>query len=428
MQIDEHFEKNNLLGNFQFGFRKNKSTITELLTLFDSIMEAKEAKKEILVLLYDLSSAFDTVSHEVLLTKMEIYGFNKHALKWLKSYLEGRKQCVTISGKISSALEMETGTPQGSRMSPLLFIILMADMDLWIDNSKLSNFADDTQSLIISDNVEEALEITTKEANKVINFFGSNNLVNNPEKAAVLYNSKGISGNILIKNIGSEQIISTDYEKLLGLHLNSDFGWNTHVDKISIELKKRIGLLRRIKNRVPQNKLVIIANAIFNSIIRYGIAVYLKPVFDEEDVKEKKLSKNAKNLQTLQNLMLRVIFGFSKTQHINMQKLREKIELMSVNQMCVYHTILEAHNINVNSSSEQIKLKWSHQHEVKYFFRSEARNDQKVPEKPTSKCTGFSYYGAKLYNKIPCDIRKTPNSVQFKALVKEWTWKNIPSF
>ena len=69
--------------------------------------------------------------------------------------------------------------------------------------------------------------------------------------------------------------------------------------------------------------------------------------------------------------MLRVIFGFSKTQHINMQKLREKIELMSVNQMCVYHTILEAHNINVNSSSEQIKLKWSHQHEVKYFFRSE---------------------------------------------------------
>ena len=188
----------------------------------------------------------------------------------------------------------------------------MADMDLWIENSKLSNFADDTQSLIISNSVEEVLEITTKEANNVINFFGSNNLVNNPEKAAVLYNSKGIKGNILIENIGSEQKISTDYEQLLRLHLNSNFGWNTHVDKISIELKKRIGLLRRIKNRVPQNKLVIIANAIFNSIIRYGIAVYLKPVFDEEDIKVKKLSKNATNLQTLQNPMLRVIFGIKK--------------------------------------------------------------------------------------------------------------------
>ena len=173
---------------------------------------------------------------------------------------------------------------------------------------------------------------------------------------------------------------------------------------------------------------MIISNTIFNSIIRYGIAVYLKPVFDEEDIKVKKLSKNATNLQTLQNLMLRVIFGFSKTQHINMQKLREKIKLMSVNQMCTYHTLLEAHNITVNSSSEQIKQKWSHQHEVNYFFRSKARNDQIVPEKPSSKCTGFSYYGAKLYNKLPGDIRKTTNSDQFKALVKEWIWKNIPSF
>ena len=66
---------------------------------------------------------------------------------------------------------METGTPQGCRMSPLLFITLMADMDLWIDNTKLSHFADDTQSLIITNNVEEVLEITTKEANNVIDFF-----------------------------------------------------------------------------------------------------------------------------------------------------------------------------------------------------------------------------------------------------------------
>ena len=102
IQIEKYFENNHLFGDFQFGFRKNKSTVTELLTLFDSILEAKEAKKEILVLLFDLSSAFDTVSHEVLLTKMEIYGFNKHALKWLKSYLEGRKQFVTISDKMSS--------------------------------------------------------------------------------------------------------------------------------------------------------------------------------------------------------------------------------------------------------------------------------------------------------------------------------------
>ena len=142
-----------------------------------------------MVLLYDLSSAFDTVSHEMLLSKLEIYGLDTHALKWLKSYLVERRQFVTVSGEMSSSQEMNIGTPQGSRLSPLLFLCLMADMDLWTENSILSNFADDTQSIIISENTEKALEIATKEANSVVSFFESNNLVNNADKAALLYNS-----------------------------------------------------------------------------------------------------------------------------------------------------------------------------------------------------------------------------------------------
>ena len=109
----------------------------------------------------------------------------------MKSYLCKRKQMVEVDGKISSDQEINIGTPQGSRLSPLLFIILMADLDLWTENSTLSNFADDTQSIVIHENRDSLLEITSKEANNVIKFFGINNLVNNAEKAAVLYNSKG---------------------------------------------------------------------------------------------------------------------------------------------------------------------------------------------------------------------------------------------
>ena len=141
------------------------------------------------------------------------------------------------------------------------------------------------------------------------------------------------------------------------VHINSDFTWNVHVEKVAIELKKRIGLLRRIRNRIPKAKLVMIAEATFNSKIRYGISVYLNPVFDNEDLKAKKLSKNASTLQTLQNAMLRLIFGFQIKQRVNMQRLREKIKMFSVNQMCVYHTILEAYNVVKNSSSQKIKLK-----------------------------------------------------------------------
>ena len=89
------------------------------------------------------------------------------------------------------------------------------------------------------------LETASSEAKCVIDFFKSNGLVNNADKAAVLYNGKGKSEIITVENVGGENLVSTYSEKLLGLHINADFGWSTHIDQLSIELKKRIGLLRR---------------------------------------------------------------------------------------------------------------------------------------------------------------------------------------
>ena len=142
----------------------------------------------------------------------------------------------------------------------------------------------------------------------------------------------------------------------------------------------------------------------------------------------KKTSKNTSVLQTLQNNMLRIILGLKKNQHINMQHMREKIKMMSVNQMAVYHTIIEAYNIINNSASEQIKRKWEEKCDTKYSLRSLVKNDLKVPEKPKVKCTGFTYYGSKLFNKLPCNIRKTMNIGTFKSLTKKWIWENIPSY
>ena len=102
----------------------------------------------------------------------------------------------------------------------------------------------------------------------------------------------------------------------------------------------------------------MISEAIFNSKIRYGIAAYITPIFEREDLKHKKLSSNAGELQVLQNDMLRLILGLKQKDHINMQQVREKIKMFSVNQMAIYHSLLETYNIKRKSSSEQIKLKW----------------------------------------------------------------------
>ena len=242
---------------------------------------------------------------------MKIYGFDRIAMKWMKSFLEERTQMVSVSGKMSSPQHMNLGTPQGSRMSPILFLCLMADMDLWAEDSIISNFADDTQSIIIRNNKEEAIEATQKEANNLISFFTSNNLVNNSDKAAILYNSNGKGSKVTIKNIGNETINSTDSEKLLGLHISSDFCWNSHVHHVSVDLKKKLGLLMRIKHKVPKKILIQIADSIFISKIRYGISVYLNPIYEKEELKMRKLIKEVNDLQVLQNNMVHAIFGLN---------------------------------------------------------------------------------------------------------------------
>ena len=321
---------------------------------------------------------------------------------------------------------MNIGTPQGLRLSPLLFIILMADLDLWTKNSTLTNFADEMQSIIVSDNRKNLLRTASIEANSVIGFCNRNGLVINADKAVVLYNSKGKCEIITVENVGGESLVSTHSEKLLGLHTNSDFEWSTHIDKLSMELKKRIGLLRRIRKRIPKEKINMIAEALFNSLLIDGVAVFLKPVYDEEDLNMKRLPKNTIVLQTLQNSMLRVIFGLKKQNHVNMKNVREEIKMMSVNQISVYYTLLEAYNIMRHSSSEKIHRKWTNIGEKKYSVRSITNKKLKVLEKP--KCLGFTYNGAKLFNMLPIQMSETKNSNTFKTMTKDWKRKNIPSY
>ena len=171
----------------------------------------------------------------------------------------------------------------------------------------------------------------------------------------------------------------------------------------------------------------MIAESIFNSRIRYGIAVYLTPTFDEEDLKVQKLSKNTTILQKLQNTMLRIIMGLDLKQHVNMKHVREKIKMMSVNQMCVYHTIIEAYNIVKYSSSNQIKMMWEDKLKNTYSLRSESTNSLKIPEKPSKKCIGFTYCGAKLFNQLPKSIKESPNQSTFKFQLRKWIWEKIPS-
>jgi len=174
-------------------------------------------------------------------------------------------------------------------------------------------------------------------------------LKNNPDKAALIYNSKGKEKKVQM-TVGGEVLQTVNSEKLLGLNINSDLNWSTHVDKLCTSLKQRIGLLRRIKYKVNSNKLQIIAEAIFQSKLRYGISVYTIPKFQFNN-QEQTMDPNISKLQVIQNDMLRLLVNKKRDSHTNMEKLRNKLKMMSVNQLSCYHTAIEMFNIINNKSS-----------------------------------------------------------------------------
>ena len=422
MQIEDFFERNSLFGEFQFGFRKQKSTVSELLTLFDNLMQAKGERQEIALLLYDLSSAFDTVDPGILIAKLKLYGFDKGAMSWVESYLSGRQQCVQVQGKVSEPMNIDIGTPQGSRLSPLLFVVLMAELDLYTQRSTLTNYADDTQSIIIANSKRDMLDIVQAESAKVINFFGGVNLVNNPDKACIIYNSNG-KGETMEMNIGGEALVSKEKEKLLGLYISSDLDWKAHVEELCTKLKQRLGLLRRIRYKIDSDKLKIVAEAIINSKIRYGIAVYGQPKLCGEDPQSVIMQK----LQVIQNDMIRMVCGYKRGQHINMESLAKKCNIMSVNQMTVYHILLEMFNILHKNSSEELKRKILEVQTCQnYNLRSKENGDLRIPNPPKRNCVGFSYIGPKTWKLLPPDIKSITLEHLYKNQVKKWIWKSIP--
>ena len=127
------------------GFLRGHSCATALIKLTDDWRMALDQKKEIGPFAIDLSKAFDSMCHNLLLAKLRAYGLRDSALKLMRSYLEGRKQRVKCNGVFSDWLPLRCDVPQGSLLGPLLFNIFMNDVNKSVNNSSLRIYADITQ-------------------------------------------------------------------------------------------------------------------------------------------------------------------------------------------------------------------------------------------------------------------------------------------
>ena len=178
-QLSAFLEKHELLTEFQFGYREKRSTKLACTFLFDSMRNAIDNGNLIGATFIDLTKAFDTVSHNTLLGKLDEYGIKGIEKEWMANYLFNRKQVVNINGVSSTEKPLLHGVPQGSILGPLLFLIYFNDFPECLEKCNCVMYTDDTVIYVAEKNIKTIEKFLEDDLEKIARYFDESQLIIN---------------------------------------------------------------------------------------------------------------------------------------------------------------------------------------------------------------------------------------------------------
>lgn len=275
-RLYEFLLKHNILTSSQYGFRTGMSTELAILELQDRIAENLSNKKHCIGMFLDLSKAFDTLNHSILLTKLEHYGIRGIALSWFKSYLSNRQQFTSINDNVSTTANITCGVPQGSILGPLLFLIYINDITNASSIPNLILFADDTNLIFENKDLSLLVKNVNDEINLIAEWFKSNMLSLNIEKTKWIHFLKKTQTNnvpisVKIDGIEISQVKSINF---LGITIQNNLQWEEHIAIKANKIAKVNSILYRLKHFIPEQTKLNIYNALISPHLNYGLSAW----------------------------------------------------------------------------------------------------------------------------------------------------------
>ena len=264
--------RHNILYDHQFGFMSGKNTTHAILSLVDYLINSFEDNKLTCGIFLDISMTFDTIDHNILLSKLYKYGIGGNTLNRFMNYLSNLYQFVSINNTSSSFLRMECGVPQGSILGPTFFLLCINDLPRVCTKLKFLLYADDTYILYENSDTKAIAKIINMEMPRNMEWLKSNKLhIDVNKSVAMLFhtrqrrvntdeNSIVIDGNI---------IPFTTNAKFLGINIDNNLTWKAHMNYITAKISKGVGLLLHLSKELSCVILILIYNTILLSYLTY---------------------------------------------------------------------------------------------------------------------------------------------------------------
>ena len=309
-QLTSYLLSRGRLSSKQSGNKQWHSTETSVIQTTDEILNAIDKKKLTAVVLLDLSKAFDSIDHQILLAKLQDIGASRPAIKWLGSYLTSRYQFVRINTTLSTKLPVSSGVPQGSILGPLLFNIYVNDLPSVPENCTSQCYVDDTKLLMSFQlrDQHETIEKMNKDLLSIRNWCFDNQLLLNPDKTKlVIFGSRQMTAKVSdfrLFLLGKE-LEPVKAARDLGVTLDSNLTYNEHIVSTVSSCMSRLGQINRVKHIFNKHALIIIINALVFSKLFYCSSVWSNTT-----------QTNLDKLQAVQNFACRILSDAKKFDHI----------------------------------------------------------------------------------------------------------------
>lgn len=271
-RLMSYFLKFKLMSCDQHGFSPGKSTDTAVFDFLRDVYVSIDQNLPCLSLLIDLTKAFDSVSHSLLLYKLSRYGVNGICLKWFESYLSGRKQRVSFNGSTSSLLDVRLGVPQGSVLGPTLFLIFINDFPKCLNGiASVMLYADDINLTISSKSIDNLFRTADMAMHSVNRWVRFNRIVVNIQKTQCMLFCNKRKFNISNGSMAGSQIDLVSSCRLLGIVIDEDLKWSEHIDQLCSKLSRSCYALFQLRKSCNLSTLKTFYYSDFYSRMRYGV-------------------------------------------------------------------------------------------------------------------------------------------------------------